>query len=83
MTLSIIQALPSLYGSLLLSYFHIQCIEEDFQYLADYRYYELQYRVNADGIPCYKFNNSTFDQGFNVTPALQMQIFNRAGGVQY
>ena len=56
-------------GSLLLSYFRTQCLEEHYRYLADY--YELQCRVNADGIPCYRFHNSTFNRGFNKTAALQ------------
>ena len=56
-------------SSLLLSYFRTQCIEEVYRYLADY--YEVQCRVNADGIPCYKFYNSTFNKGFNETAALQ------------
>ena len=56
-------------GSLLLSYLRTRCLEEHDRYLADY--YELQCRVNADGIPCYRFHNSTFNRDFNETAALQ------------
>ena len=56
-------------GSLLLSYFRTQCQEVVYQYIADY--YELQCGVNADGIPCYRFFNSTFTRGFNCESAIE------------